>query len=1645
MFPGDPNKNLRAAALQGGGGFSLQGNTPAPNVQLPSNIKLGPVQTAHPQPLQVGNSQTFIQPSSQSVAGAKPSDPLAGWQDYLEAPGMGALNTLHGAVNTIPALVGQLKPLVPRPFDHYIDTARSGLTSFVGIPFNAVNNRAANLGYTDVNGNQVTSGGRTAQRVGSDITNAYFAAQAARDLPALFKSGKNLVSKGVGLVKGAKNIASSPEGQFAIHAAEDLPTEAGAATLTGDVAGQMKVDQDLAREAGVAENGPQTGAQDKNVPTADFTPEEQAFMKENGIKNPNETADTTPTTTPAKPSDEKPTAPTRTPEEITAEHNTIGQQIAEALNKGDTATVNTLQKRLEELDQEMQASQASQATAKAAEAQTAQNTEAQAPKEPITPPKEQVAQEAIAQAAAKGSKDDPLAALKQEALKYKSADEFVNSHSPVYHGTNADLTDISQLQSGRQRGEYSSGTRSIFASENPELASKYGKNVLEGRNTGKVLDTTKLGDPHDPNKLVVPKEFADYTTNPLLDATDRRVLTESYFKGGTPSNITIDHKPNIQEYFRSKGYSAIQIPRGSDVHGPATEMSIIDHGKIKSRQQLTDLYNQAHAEAKTPTPEAPVPQGADISANQITKLPTELPKQTNALQRTFLSVSGELSKMGDSGQEIARRLGAARDTSETGQAWFMKQIPTVLKLNNKEFPRFVDALKALSKGEDPGVITPNIQQAINEWSQAIPQVREVAGKVGLDVGDLGPYYFPQNYSELLNNQAGLNKTANALVKSGQAKTIGEALQQLQFMKRQYSTKFGHFEESRKVDLPGYDKSKNALISYIQGAFNKIGDVEQFGPKGEIASKLISQLGSEGQDAERASRLVKIANGTEEYNQPGLEKVSGAMRAFNRVTKLGLSAILNAGQLTNTATKGGFFRTVKDAGKFLTKNDRDFIDATGVNADSVLSNLREQTGVSGKITGKITAPGFNAVERLNRGTSALVGRDMANVLHEKAIAGDANAEQALRQLGVEGDLGPELTPQQQIQAARKFVEQTQFKVDPQDLPAWANSPMGKMAAQFRTFSYKQQKFMWDEVVKQATQGNVLPLLRFVTVGSAVGYVTGQARGVLRGQPWTQVKGNQENPTQSDVGQFLTALNNVGGAGLVSNAIFPAQNVKSSRFPQYLASSVLGPTAGFAVQTATNVSQAAAGNPSALERQGLNTIPIAGPFIANKTMPFKTTSSQAKKAGGIPTTGQTLSNGDTLLPVTDNNGQAMTDAKGKAVTVTIPKGVTGPAKDALVADAKLKAVNEQMINTLSPNEKAIYKLGNPKVEKLHNEGKIDDATYDHIHALYQVSEGIKSGLSPQNKALARQPDTVIQKAYDDGKINDATFKEISDYKAGLQKIQGKGTQSPEALTNKDAINFYKTYNGKLTAYDQKKFLDNNTKPEQSAVNITNSVNQNLPPGLNKFKPTNQFALDYAKYEQDINSHPEYDEVDKLNKLKSFLKGASLNQHNQDVQSVYNEGSSGDLTKLLKKGKLTPGSLQEAIALDDNLYTSGVTDGLKFSAKFRRLNGFGVPSTQNTIGGSGGSGGSGSSSNPGIGKAQVTTKNGVTKNVAINAQGYDANNPIGLSNLVPRNLTFKQPTIDTTPTKQTFKIKLPDDVTGTPRPQRVVALRAKRARIQ
>lgn len=620
--------------------------------------------------------------------------------------------------------------------------------------------------------------------------------------------------------------------------------------------------------------------------------------------------------------------------------------------------------------------------------------------------------------------------------------------------------------------------------------------------------------------------------------------------------------------------------------------------------QMIDNILQGKNQVTRPAPIPPAPkptpsEGANAPGQGI----AELPKRANAVQRATLSVTGELSKQGPAGQEIADRLSKARDISERGQAEFIQKIPTVLKLKGNEFHDFHDALAAADKGETIKT-SPQVAQAVKEWTANIPSVRDKAIGAGLDVGNLGPNYFPRNYTELLKSDEGRNIAAEHLVKTGQADTLGEAAMTLDNMKLKYNTPFGHFENSRTSDLPGYDISKDAIINYINGAYNKIGHATQFGPRNEGAKELITTLGKEGHDINRALRNFQIASGTKQYDSGAIDTASKALRGFNRLRSLGLSALLNATQTNNTAAVTGIWRTAGAAFKHFTPDEKQYIKDTGVIIDSVLNNLREATGLSGKITGKITAPAFSTVEKFNRSVAAVAGKNYANKLADRAVSGDAKATSVLRnKLGIEGDIGTKLTKEQEIQAGRKIVELTQFKVDPQDLPGWTNSSGGKLVAQFRTFQYKQTGFVFNQLLKEAKNGNPAPLARFIAIGIPLGVGAGAVRNTLKGQPGVGTKGDQEHPSVNHFSQAMEGLANVGAFGLgPTDAKFLAQNSKSQRFPEYVAGVTGGPTAGFTVGTVTDIGKATAGDAKPLERRGLKALSSPGPYLQNKLLPY-----------------------------------------------------------------------------------------------------------------------------------------------------------------------------------------------------------------------------------------------------------------------------------------------------------------------------------------------------------------------------------------------------------------------------------------------------------
>ena len=187
------------------------------------------------------------------------------------------------------------------------------------------------------------------------------------------------------------------------------------------------------------------------------------------------------------------------------------------------------------------------------------------------------------------TKKTPLQGLKsksplaQEAKKFNTADEFVNSQQKVYHGTSAEnASKISQegFKIGAGKGVSSQvSTDFVYATGNKPSASKY------------VSDRLGIKNP-----TVIEVNFSGKTLEIQGKMADFEAFGEASKKLGVPLGIGSQGKPTmldipaIQKAMREQGYSAIGF---SDRYANGSKALAILPGQIKTKSQLTDIYKKA--------------------------------------------------------------------------------------------------------------------------------------------------------------------------------------------------------------------------------------------------------------------------------------------------------------------------------------------------------------------------------------------------------------------------------------------------------------------------------------------------------------------------------------------------------------------------------------------------------------------------------------------------------------------------------------------------------------------------------------------------------------------------------------------------------------------------------------------------------------------------------------------------------------------------------------------------------------------------------------------------------------------------------------------------------------------------------------------
>lgn len=770
---------------------------------------------------------------------------------------------------------------------------------------------------------------------------------------------------------------------------------------------------------------------------------------------------------------------------------------------------------------------------------------------------------------------------------------------------------------GRKTAQQFQGTpltKELIAERN-DLVNKYNKAKATGKNQATVEWAAKRIE-----------EIDNSTKAPVSRAIDKkipRVDADGPNPYGLPSNTPGSSLPSTPQTKLNASSDSIIDPMqrvfdaNPDLPTNRVRQSLPGTGHLGTTSQTP--RSPQSVSAPTPPKGTSPPQLPVSSADNL--LPKELTvKKTGMLDKAFRSTRSVIERQGKTGKQLADMLQGSRDTEEILQASVLGRLKNVTSLKGKDYENFIDSVEGNAQPNSP-----KIAQAVNEWRAVAPEIRERAVKAGVDVGDLGPTYYPHvvDYDKLFNNRNDLNIAINHLIKSGQADTPETAIQLLrQASEVSRNRRMGNLEASRIVDVPIYDKTRNSLTGYISGATRRIAQSETFGAKDEKALEMLANIAREGGDTSAATDAFNIAVGAKKYGAAG-EKVSNNARKYISTTRLGLGAITNSSQSVNTGVVTGHLRTMGAMLKQLDPQQRKFVEQTGVVADAVINEIRENTGFSGKVLNKITAPGFGSVEKFNRSVAAVAGRDYAQSLAKK---GDVDTLK--NKLGVRGKIGTTLTPEQEIQAARKVVEKTQFKVDAQDLPGWVSSPGGKLVAQFRTFSYNQSKFFSNEILKPAAKGNLVPTGRMLAA-LPLGYTIYETKRVL----------NNREETDGNVRKGIEAFGSIGGAGLVVDIFKGMQPLNgkyldSGRRVSMAVGTFGGPAASTAADLVGSISDAVQpknipeNNPTLegkagirkgdeyfdatqLSRFGMRQIPIVGTRLQNTFLPYTSKKKDEKK--------------------------------------------------------------------------------------------------------------------------------------------------------------------------------------------------------------------------------------------------------------------------------------------------------------------------------------------------------------------------------------------------------------------------------------------------
>ena len=510
----------------------------------------------------------------------------------------------------------------------------------------------------------------------------------------------------------------------------------------------------------------------------------------------------------------------------------------------------------------------------------------------------------------------------------------------------------------------------------------------------------------------------------------------------------------------------------------------------------------------------------------------------------------------------------------------------------------------LSTGQKvPAVIKKPFEARKDFFPHIIPTVKELSsGRVRVDVIEnivrqgkkqnvQEARRFVDDFIDFLESGKRQDSLIKYMVDTGQAANGAEAFTNLQRFRSRTIKRQGSLEFARQADLPFYDPDPaRVLPRYFEATSKRLAQIKDFGQNNEVINGLIKKIRDAGGDADTVrtavDRILYISNA-----QTTSAKISMILRTIQGF-KLGLAAIPNITQgVLNTLLAGDLHAVAVGIAGALNQQGRRFALRSGATLESTIRETLRQVGGEGSILGTfLKATGFSATEKLNRIIAANGGRSYGTRMLARLTRNpnDKRALEIFSEFGINVKAAVErgkLSDDEVLLFAKKFVDITQFRSRPQDLPLFASTPEGKVIFQFKNFIYGQTRLLNRVIVQEFRKGNYGRGVRNLIILSSIFPLTGEAIADIR----SLVTGRERKET--GLARYFDDIAQVGSLGILMETLRAGQFGKGTEF-------IVGPTIGD-IGELINI----AGKKDRLENLGkflFRRIPVAGQVLKERVL-------------------------------------------------------------------------------------------------------------------------------------------------------------------------------------------------------------------------------------------------------------------------------------------------------------------------------------------------------------------------------------------------------------------------------------------------------------